>query len=68
MDTPTVEDAKLDLDYVVNQIVKKSHAITVYGDQCWLHGFATGGTMAICIALVAAALSHCVGKGRTAHF
>lgn len=68
MDVPTVKDARDELDYMANQIVKKSHAITVYGDQCWLHGFATGFTMATLIAIVAVASSLCVGKGRAVHF
>lgn len=42
MDTPTKEETNEDIHYIVRKINTKAHAITVYGNRCWFHGFTTG--------------------------
>ena len=42
MDTPTKEETNEDTRYIIKKITSKAHAITVYGNRCWFHGFTTG--------------------------
>jgi hypothetical protein len=65
MDTPTPQEAKADLDYITDKIVKRSRAIQEYGNQAWMNGFLTGVGVTSVITFVLVSSLHCCAKMRT---